>query len=118
MMVKIFKNVQNSMKLSVHRFLGSLNPNLPSNFQNSTWRIQYGSQNFEKYSELDEIVRTLVFLLFNLLNSKWRIQYGGPRFEKQEKSSMKSYIIMFLGSLNPNLLSDFQYPRLRIQYGV
>ena len=73
MAVKILKNVQNSVKLSVNKFLGSLNPNLPLNFQ----------------------------------NSKWRIQYGGPKFEKQEKSTMKSYIIMFLESLNSNLLSDF-----------
>ena len=48
MAVKIFKNVQYSMKFSVHRFLGLLNPNLPINFKNSKWWIQYDGPRFEK----------------------------------------------------------------------
>ena len=52
MAVDILKNVQNSIKLSVHRFLGSLNPNLPLNFQNSKWRIQYSGPKFEKQEKI------------------------------------------------------------------
>ena len=49
------------MKVAVYRFLGSLNPNLVSDFRISKWRIQYGGPNFEKCSELDKIVRSQVF---------------------------------------------------------
>ena len=57
MAVEILQNVHYSMKLSVYRFLGSLNLNLSSNLKNSKWQIQYGGENFENCSELDEIVR-------------------------------------------------------------
>ena len=49
------------VKVAVHMFLGWLNLNLLSVCENSKWWIQYGGQNFEKCSELDEIVRTQVF---------------------------------------------------------
>ena len=74
------------MKVVVHRFLGSLNLNLVSDFLNSRWRIQYGGQNFEKYSELDEIVRTHIFevadsesvvrfLISKIPNPIWRLEW-------------------------------------------
>ena len=43
-------------KTVVLRFLGSLNPNLIPDFQNSKLRIQYGGPNLQKYSELEPIV--------------------------------------------------------------
>ena len=86
MAVEISKNVRNSMKLPLPRFLRSLNRNLPSNFQNSKWWIQYGGRNFEKWSELDEIALTQVFevaesksaikfLKSKMVNPIWRSKF-------------------------------------------
>ena len=83
------------------------------------WRL-----NFEKCSELDEIVRIQVF---GVAESKSTIRFSkfkmaDPIWQTEiQKIREKVYGIVHcyvFRSLNPNPLSDFQYLRLRIQYGI
>ena len=93
------------VKVAVHRFLGSLNPKLVSDFQNSKWRIQYGGQNFEKCSELDEIGRIQVF---GVAESKSVIKFSklkmADRYSKTKEKfdEIIHYYVYYIMSLNSN----------------
>ena len=83
------------VKVAVHRFFGSLNPNLVSDFRNWNWQIQYGGQNFEKCSELDEIVPFTNFWgrWIQVCHQIFKIQIGGSNMAakilKNVQNSMK-----------------------------
>ena len=84
------------VKIAIHRFLGSLNPNLVSDFRNLKWRIQYGGQHFEKCSELEEIVRTQVF---GVAESKSVVRFSiskmASRMVKKVRNLLKVVISCF-----------------------
>ena len=78
---KFWKMFRTRWNCPVHRFLGSLNPNLPLNLKNSEWRIQYDGPRFEKQEKSS--MKSYIIMFLGLLNPNLLSDFQYPRLRIQ-----------------------------------